>query len=253
MFENIRDTLQKKIKKDSIENEVEEENTRISRDYFSPFSSVISVYNSRIRIYKSTIGVLFFSLITVFVIEEFRIHKALKSVLNKEWIVIPGATNFQKVRPGEISDDVLFGFTDWFVKQLGTFDYQDVELQYNELEKYMAPEMRVKFSVENKAKIDKYKKFSVVQYIQFSKPDKIFQKVDNNGEIYYEVTYNGVINRFTNDEKLKPISEILTLKFTTSSLENTNRKWFFEVQDIQRKFDDLDKVSLNSSNVVSSN
>lgn len=242
MFENVRDILQKKMQKDSINKILEEDYMKSKNDYFPPFSSVIAIYNARVRIYKSAIGILFISLLSLLIIEEIRIHKALKSVLNKEWIVIPGATNFQKVRPGEISDDVLFSFTDWFVKQLGTFDYQDVDVQYHELEKYMSPEMRTKFSVENKSKIEKYKKFSVVQYIQFVKPQKIYQKVDAKGETYYEVTYNGVINRYTNDEKLKPINEVLTLKFTTSSLENTNRKWFFEVIDVQRKYNETDNL-----------
>ena len=94
--------------------------------------------------------------------------------------------------------------------------------------------------------MEKYKKLAVVQYITFNKPDKIFQKVEKNGDSYFEVTYNGTIQRFTDDQKLKPIDEIFTLKFTTSSLENTNRKWIFDIKDIQRQYSESPEIQPQS-------
>ncbi len=241
MIEKIKDIFQNKIEKLNLESHINDDNMRIMNQYFPPFSSVITIYNFRIRIYKIFLCILLFTLITVFIVEEYRVRKMINVTLNKDIIVLP-VPNFMKVRAGEISDDVLFSFSDWVVKQLESFDYVDVDSQYHELEKYMNPEMRAKFIFEKKSKIDKYKKLAVVQYITFNKPQKIYQKIDKNGESYFEVTYNGTIQRFTDDQKLKPIEEIFTLKFTTSSLENTNRKWIFDIKDIQRQYSESPEI-----------
>lgn len=242
MREQIMGFLNKKIERFHVEKKMETNDQRILEGHFPPFASVTSIYNSKIRIYRNTIIILIAATVVVFSIEEYRLHKALKSILNKEWLVIPGATNFMKVRPGEISDDVLFSFSDWIVRQLETFDYMNVDEQYHELEKYMSPEMRVKFSLEKKQKIEKYKKLGVVQFISFSKPSQIYQKNNDSGDSYYEATYRGSIQRYSNDEKLKPISEVITVKFTTSSLDNTNRKWFFNCIDIQRQYSEPEDI-----------
>lgn len=242
MRSQIMTLINKNQERQEIKNNVDSENERIMNQYFPPFASITAIYNSKIRRYKSIIGILLVVITVILCVEEFRLHKALKSILNKEWLVIPGATTFMKVRPGEISDETLFSFSDWVVKQLESFDYIDVAEQYHDLEKYMAPEMRAKFVIEKKAKIEKYKKLSVVQYISFNKPNNIYQKTSSNGESYYEVTYNGVIQRYSNDEKLKPITETVTIKFTTSSLENTNRKWFFNILDVQRQYSDANEL-----------
>jgi len=238
MLNQIRSVLEKRQIRLLLKDVADDDNSRIMKQYFPAFSSTVAIYNSKIRRYRILVCSLFFILIFIFSIEEYRINKAIGSILRQEWLVIPGATSFMKVRPGEISDDVLFSFSDWTVKQLESFDYMDVDVQYHELEKYMTPEMRTKFLIEKKVKLEKYKKLAVVQYITFKKPDKIYQKKDEHGDLYYEVTYNGTIQRYSNDEKLKPIDEIFTLKFTTSSLENTNRKWFFDIIDIQRQYSD---------------
>lgn len=254
MRAQIMTLLNKQKEQLEIKNALESDNTRILNQYFPPFSSVVAIYNSKLRRYKNVILTLLFSIVVILSVEEYRINKALKSILNKEWLVIPGATSFMKVRPGEISDDTLFSFSDWVLKQLESFDYLDVDDQYHELEKYMAPEMRAKFVLEKKLKIEKYKKLAVVQYISFNKPNQIFQKVSDSGDPYYEVTYNGTIQRYSNDEKLKPITEVITIKFTTSSLENTNRKWFFNILDIQRQYSDASEAEekLSSQSTQSS-
>ncbi len=248
MIEKIKQVFQKKIINLELESHINDDNRRIINQYFPPFSSVITIYNSRIRIYKLFLSFLLITLITVLIVEEYRVRKMINVTLNKDIVVLP-VPNFMKVRPGEISDDVLFSFSDWVVKQLESFDYADVDSQYHELEKYMSPEMRAKFIFENKAKIEKYKKLSVVQYITFNKPDKIYQKIDKNKESYFEVTYNGTIQRFTDDQKLNPIGEVFTLKFSTSSLENTNRKWIFEIQDIQRQYSESPEIQIKSSSM----
>ena len=153
MRAQIMTLLNKKQEKIELKNNVDVENERIMNQYFPPFASVTAIYNSKLRRYRNTIGILLAAITVIFCVEEFRLHKALKSILNKEWLVIPGATTFMRVRPGEISDEILFSFSDWVVKQLESFDYTDVAEQYHDLEKYMAPEMRAKFVVEKKTKI----------------------------------------------------------------------------------------------------
>jgi hypothetical protein len=241
MKSEIKEFLFKKFSREKKEEIFLNNITSNKERYMTPFVSLTAVYNFKIRTYKRMLifFIVFFFIIIFF--QEYRIRKALSSTLNKDWLVIPGASQFMRVRPGEVSDEVLFSFSDFFIKNIYSFDFLNVEYQYRDLMTYMTPEMRAKFNFENQSKIKKFEKMGVIQYASFDKPSKISQKKKKNGnDVYYEVTYRGTIYRYTHDQKLDPIQEIVTLKFQTSSLENTNRKFFFEVIDIERKNSEID-------------
>jgi len=212
---------------------VEKDNSKMSSDFLPPFLAAKAVYNDRLRMAKAfSVGVVLVSA-GIVTLQELRFRGSLERALNKEFLIVPGVVDFMKVRPNLVPDNVVFYFAEYISEQIGTFSFQNVEDKYPRIAEFMTPQLREMFLAEMRKNLKLYREVAVSEIFN-PKPAEGFKQVkDSAGNPYYHVDIHGIVDKYSNDQKIDSRSEVVSLEFRTTRIL-PDKPWFFEVTSIRR-------------------
>ena len=107
-----------------------------------------------------------------------------------------------------------------------------VKEQYADCSKYMGPELKAKFNIQNKKSIDFWMNRKVDQYFVKSTPDPI-EKITKSDGTYFVVKIPGTLRKYTQGIGIPATHEKFVFTIKTVPFQ-PNRPFLFELKDFYR-------------------
>jgi hypothetical protein len=190
----------------------------------------------------------------------------LRTLLEKPYayIVPSHILDVIKLRANTVPDEAVFSFAEDIATRLGNTNWEDVEDQYNRLQKYMHPTLKARFAREMRDHIKLWQGRHIDQKFTFQRPAKYdrkkeqldtvheapkaagsgaaspsnastdLEKTQSEEAIVFTVEIWGTVKKYVDGRATDPYREKITLKFTTNNI-SADRWWLFELTDIQRE------------------
>lgn len=123
---------------------------------------------------------------------------------DKDWLIVPGATEITRIRPGQIPWVTVVQQGEYFAHTFGNMRYDTVEFVYQQLERYMSPEVAHEFRNSWVSSLEKWKKTQYKRSFTFN-PVSEFYLIDGR----YHILVKGVLSErslshLTGMEEVKP-------------------------------------------------
>lgn len=83
----------------------------------------------------------------------------------KEYILAPGVMDFTTASPQTVSDSYVIDAANDFLSQLGNVNPTNIEEQYRSLERFMSPQLKMKFQMETRSWIEQIKEDDISQVL----------------------------------------------------------------------------------------
>jgi hypothetical protein len=175
-----------------------------------PFESQLAILNSQKNKWKliALLGVVlaFSSLVTSAVLLQ---HKLFQK-MNSEYIVVPGAAEFLRVRPNLIPDAVVKDFAHFVATYAGNFTYRNAKEHFEIVAERMVPDLKGRFLRDAESKFSEWQKRRVDQVFAFD-PVEIQVANDKFGAKYLLVA-KGTRSQYADGTLLQETDENLYLE-----------------------------------------
>ncbi|HYX31593.1 MAG TPA: hypothetical protein VE954_00675 [Oligoflexus sp.] len=200
-----------------------------------PFVATHAIYSDRLRMLKGILLAVFVLSAGVIGYQENRYQRLASSIVDKDFIIIPGAVDFMRVRPGLVPDNTVFMFAEYIAESMGTFNYANVEQRIERISQYMNPSFKETVTLEVKQKLPLYKELLATEIFIPETPTKYdLKKEHESGVPVYVVDVKGHAERYSGPQKIQEGDEIATITFRTTRIM-PDRPWMFEITDIKRR------------------
>ena len=136
-------------------------------------------------------------------------HKLFEK-MNSEYIVVPGAAEFLRVRPNLIPDTVVKDFAQFVATYAGNFTYRNAKDHFETVAERMAPELKGRFLRDAESKFSEWNKRRVDQVFAFE-PIDIHVSSDKFGAKYVLVA-QGRRSQYADGTLLQETDENLYLE-----------------------------------------
>ena len=121
--------------------------------------------------------------IVYFVISRVEIASLYNQLRVKEYILAPGVLDFTTTTPQSVPDSYVNDAVNDFLATLGNINASNIEEQYDSLERFMSPELKIQFAEDAKDWIQQAKTEDLAQIFHIKKKDVV-----SNSQGSYAVT-----------------------------------------------------------------
>ena len=172
-----------------------------------------------------------------FVHSRMEIMDLYERLRKKEYILAPGVRDFTTVNPQTVPDDYVSDAVEDFAITFGTVNRHTIHRQYRALQRFMSPDLAVRFDIDTRKWVDQIKSDDIAQIIR-PKQRKISLKKDGS----YEVTVHGKSDLYSGGEYLGEEEQVIkmTLQLTPP---NREKRWFLNIIDFSWEKADLRKFN----------
>lgn len=175
-----------------------------------PFESQIAILKAHIGKWKLisfvSIALTFASVITSAMLLRHRLFEKM----NSEFIIVPGAFEFTRVRPNLISDSIVKDFAQFVATYAGNFTYRNAKDHFETVAERMVPALKGRYLRDAEAKFSEWNKRRVDQVFAFD-PFEIHVANDKFGSKYVLVV-EGRRSQYADGTMLQETDENLYLE-----------------------------------------
>lgn len=165
-------------------------------------------------------------------------HKLAAQLENPDVILVPSnVTDILRIRANTVPDRVVYDFAESIVSDLANTNYEDVDERYQDLTRYMHPELKTRFQREAREHIELWQLRKIDQIFSYEKPanySRTQEVIHGTKKPVYTVEIWGSVRKYVEGRATQPYRERITLKFTTSAV-TSDKPWVFELVDIKRE------------------
>lgn len=208
------------------------------KDAEIPVSNMLlATLRSRIRIRDRVYSGIISALLLLLIWDRYHIGVLSEKLSDTPAFLVPSLIlDWIRVRPNALDDAVVIEFVDYFIEQLGNWDYENLEEKYQKILKYTSPEMAVQLKMHLRSLLPKVNLNKVSQRLRFQPARKI-KRTNNDGQTIYTTEVWGNVTEFFDGKPKKPYKERITIVMRTGYIDAT-KAWFFEVIEIKRETED---------------
>lgn len=197
------------------------------------FLSHVAIYRDRQRVttwFMSGLTLLFISIVAM---QEWRVAKLTKALSERDYLIVPGAPEFMRIRPGFIADESVYLFAEYAANLLSTFSYNTVTAQYRTLSEFMTPELKARFLLAMERPLKMYRELRVDQVFDLEPVKKFELKNDERGAKYIVRTHGQVRKYIEGNLRETVPNESILFTFRPRKVKPSS-PWFFEIESFDR-------------------
>lgn len=187
-----------------------------------PFESQIAILKAHQGKWKLLALASFFLALLSLVSSVFLLQHKLFQKMNSEYIVVPGAAEFLRVRPNLIPDAVVKDFAQFVATYAGNFTHRNAKEHFETVAERMVPELKGRFLRDAEAKFSEWNKRRVDQVFAFE-PIEILLTNDKFGAKYVLVV-QGRRSQYADGTLLQETDENLYLELRPRLTLNPGRR-----------------------------
>ena len=164
--------------------------------------------------------------------QQARIYRLTNDLRDQDFLVVPGAADFMRVRPNLVGDEAVRSFAQYFTERLVSVSYLNLEARYETMARHMAPALwaLIQRDLEDTARL--FRAVQATEVMHLEKIEAVRKNLD--GGAGFVATLNIVVDRFLGERKLESRDEVVTVVFRTSGL-SADSPWLFEVEEFVRR------------------
>lgn len=200
---------------------------------FPTFLSQVAVYRDRQRVstwMMSGLTVLFIAIVSM---QEWRVAKLTKALAERDYLIVPGAPEFMRIRPGFIADESVYLFAEYAANLLSTFSYNTVSAQYRTLSEFMMPELKTRFLLAMEKPLKMYRDLRVDQVFDMLPVKKFELKNDERGPKYI-VRTQGQVRKYVEGNLRETVPNESVIFIFRPRKVKPSTPWFFEIESFER-------------------
>lgn len=138
------------------------------------------------------------------------LNHQLFTKMNSDFLIVPGAAEFMKVRPNLIPDAVVFAFAEYVATYAGTFTYRNAKSHFASVAERMAPELKGRFLRDTDSRLGEWQRRRVDQVFAFE-PINRFDVLNDQFGPKYSVVVKGTRTQYADGTLLAESEENLLL------------------------------------------
>ncbi|MGE4233053.1 MAG: TraE/TraK family type IV conjugative transfer system protein [Bacteriovoracia bacterium] len=150
-----------------------------------------------------------------------------KLLRKKEFILAPGVMDFTTAAPDSVSDNYVMDAANDFLSQFGNVNPTNIEEQYRGLERFMSPQLKMKFQIETKSLVDQIKEDDISQVLTVTHKDFV-----SNEKGSYKVVAFARADLYSAGEFLgyedRVVEMVLALVPPDSGM-----RWYLQIQELK--------------------
>lgn len=166
--------------------------------------------------------------------QGYRISSLASELRQKEYLVVPGATDFSAVRPNTIPDEVVLAFARFFIENMVSVSHRNIEDRQATMRRYMSPALETALDQELTATTAILKQVRGAEMFTSTRPPEV-KRLTVDGGTVFEAKLRGVVERWALDKVLDPVEEVVTLTFKTRENLGPEEPWVFVATDFARR------------------
>ncbi len=164
--------------------------------------------------------------------QQFQLHQVNTALRNQDYIVVPGAADFVRVRPNMIGDRTIMAFARYFAERMVSVGYLDLEDRYRSMRQHMAPALWAELQVDLEETMGLFRAVRAAEVLQIMGVEA--ERTDlPGGGAGFRAVLQGQVSRYAGERRLEHRTEIIEIWFRTSALSGED-PWLFEVTDFVR-------------------
>lgn len=197
------------------------------------FVSAVAVMNHKVKVAKWFCIGCSVLLAVSFYFQNRSISKLIQRLSEQDIVVVPGAPEFMRVRPGFIPDETVYMFSEYVASRMATFSYRSAEYQFKEVAEFMTPELKQRTLSELEKKYQMYRDLRVDEVFDIE-PVRSFDLKNDARGAKYTVRVKGTARKYVegNLRESTP-GETIVIEFRTVALK-TKQPWVFQIENITR-------------------
>jgi hypothetical protein len=136
-------------------------------------------------------------------------HKLFEK-MGSEFIVVPGAADYIRVRPNLIPDAAVFAFAEYVASHAGTFSYRNAKESFAIIGERMVPELKGRFLRDTDARLTEWSRRRVDQVFAYEPARRLDVLTDDFGA-KYALVVKGTRTQYADGTLLQETAENLYL------------------------------------------
>ena len=193
-----------------------------------PFHHLVAALSMRAKAWRSLFWIVTGVLSTVIVFQQRIIFHKLFQKTTEEVLIVPGAPEFFRVRPGQIPDASVFLFAEFVAENLGTFSYRNAGYHFGKIMEHMHPKAKGAFEAGLSEHLADWAERKVDQYFAYE-PVKTFDLVSDDGGPKYVTAVHGTRTQYVEGHSFSENSDVLYLEFRTRANLTPDKPFIFEI------------------------
>lgn len=175
-----------------------------------PFESQIALISAQRNKWKAlfvcaaSVGIIASSGLAYF------LNHQLFTKMNSDFLIVPGAAEFMRIRPNLIPDAVVFSFAEYVATYAGTFTYRNAKSHFASVAERMAPELKGRFLRDTDSRLGEWQRRRVDQVFAFD-PINRFDVLSDPFGPKYSVVVKGTRTQYADGTLLAESEENLLL------------------------------------------
>jgi hypothetical protein len=196
-----------------------------------PFESMEEALLTRIRTWKGAFFAVSGVLLVVIGFQQRSLSHKLFDKLNESVVIVPGAPEFFRVRPGQIPDDSVFLFAEYVASNLGNFSYRNVAYHFQKITRYMHPEIKSVFERSYEEKLKDWSERKVDQTYAYE-PVKGFDLLTDAKGPLYVASVEGTRTQYVEGQAFSETRDFLVVEFRPLGNLTPEKPFLFEIEKI---------------------
>lgn len=202
-----------------------------------PYVRAVAVHESTTRLVVGASVVVFVGLLGLVAHQQWRISSLVAEVRAKEFLVVPGASDFVPVRANLIPDRVVTEFVRFFVAQMISVTDRNIDRRYTEMAHFLAPELEGRLDQELVRKAELLRALHGAE-VWDAVDEPNVRRLTVDGRAVFEATLRGRVARYALGQVLESELEVVSVTFRTRASLGAEEPWVFEVVDFVRRSED---------------
>ncbi len=198
-----------------------------------PYIQSLVVLSSTVQLHKRLNLLLVCGLGGLIAYQQVQLSKVHSQLRNEDYLVIPGAADFVRVRPNLIPDQAAIDFAHYFVEQMCSITYRNAVSRYDGMAAYMSPALSTALEVELAESLPLLRSIQGAELVEFA-GDPVAERTTYNGKPVFRATFSATVHRFAGARRLSSIDEHIEVIYQTAPISG-DTPWIFEVIEFSRR------------------
>lgn len=200
-----------------------------------PYVSSVAVLRSGLRMQRRAGAVLLLGLLGLVCYQQWSIRGLMQDNRTKEFLVVPGASDFLPIRANMIPDASIVSFARYFTDRMISVSDRSLAGRFDELRRFMVPALEVELEEELRSKASLLRDVKGAEIWSNASTPQISRETRGDGQTYFVARITGSVERYALKHTLGMTREVVTLTFRMRNGLSGDDPWIFEVTDFERR------------------
>lgn len=201
-------------------------------DRLPPFYTMEAALLTRIHTWRAVFfGVTGALLLVIFAQQRIIFHKLFQK-MGESVVIVPGAPEFFRVRPGQIPDESVFLFAEYVAANLGNFSHRNVAYHFGKVTRFMHPTIRNPFEQTYEARLKDWSERKVDQSFAYD-PVKHYELIKDQKGSLYLTGVEGTRVQYVEGHVFSETRDVLVVEFRPMGDLTPEKPFLFEIEKLE--------------------